>query len=951
MHAPAAVPTREAARDDEAQLPQQTVRVPIVCPPLTAHAFVNTPAPSTDRRLSRSVVSHRAAPESGVGLRVGDRFLGFELVEELGQGAFARVFLARQESLAGRPVALKVTLRPTREAERLARLQHTNVVPVYSVHNAAPVQVICMPYLGRRTVADVIRVYRDDHPSRDLSGRKTSGTRAARSTDVVDSAPAPRPGPARPPERPAVLPAGGAGEFVGDPAAVLGVLAQLAAGLAHAHARGILHLDLKPANVLLPDTGEAMLLDFNLAFDTTTADRELVGGTVPYMAIEQLVDLRTRGRGRIDARTDLYSLGVMAFEMLTGAVPFPASSKDLVDMDGLIEARRAGPPSVRELNPAVSPAVEAIVRKLLAPDPADRYQSAADLKTDVERHLAHLPLLHAGEPSLRERLGKWRRRNPRAPGRLVAAALFALVVGLGAVSYQRHDAAATAEAASRARATRDSLGAVRLDLVLPGDPRARARGVARAEELLAEYGLPGDARWADRPAVRRLSEEARAQLGADLGELMLLLAQAKWREADPRGGDARDKAAAEALGLCRAARTCFADGSTPPLLDRLAVELAFAAGAEPAGAPTAPAAGRDPNHRDLFLDAAAAIGSTRYAEALPLLERAVKGQPAHAAAQFCLAYCKEHLGKHESALERYEVAQSLLPKDARPAYQRGLLYATLSDQKRAEEEFTRAIALDPEYTLAYRNRGFAGFRLGRAMKKEGRGDAATASFKKAEADLTRALELGASPIQVFTYRHQVRLELGDPIGADADKTRYDALTPETEADFIARGNLRREKRDAEGALDDYRAAYRLNPRSVAALHNQMLVLTRDLDRPRDALDVADRMAETYPDYALGRARRALLLARVGKAAEAADEAEKAMTLSKDSEVTYLAACTFALASKTRAADRARAVELLDRSIRSGFRRPTDVLNDSDLEPLRGDERFERITRSIASLYQ
>ena len=85
------------------------------------------------------------------------------------------------------------------------------------------------------------------------------------------------------------------------------------------------------------------------------------------MATEQLIDLRTRGRGQVDARTDLYSLGVMAFEMLTGNVPFPASSKDLIDMDGLIALRRMGPPSIRELNPSVTPAVEAIIHKLLAP--------------------------------------------------------------------------------------------------------------------------------------------------------------------------------------------------------------------------------------------------------------------------------------------------------------------------------------------------------------------------------------------------------------------------------------------------------------------------------------------------------------------------------------------------------------------------------------------------------
>src|SRR5207248_7687227 len=186
--------------------------------------------------------------------------------------------------------------------------------------------------------------------------------------EVTDLRSGPQSDPKLPaPPRPAAAPVGHPG-LIGDPRAVLKVLGQLAAGLAHAHARGILHLDLKPANVLLPDDAEPMLLDFNLSFDAADPERELVGGTVPYMATEQLIDLRTRGRGTVDARTDLYSLGVMAFEMLTGNVPFPASSRDLIDMDGLIEARRAGPPSVRELNPAVSPAVEAIVHKLLAPE-------------------------------------------------------------------------------------------------------------------------------------------------------------------------------------------------------------------------------------------------------------------------------------------------------------------------------------------------------------------------------------------------------------------------------------------------------------------------------------------------------------------------------------------------------------------------------------------------------
>src|SRR5580698_7273326 len=132
----------------------KTLQVSILHPSSRPVDSVITPPPSGERKLSQSFLSEIGRRETvapGAPLQVGDRIQGFELVEELGQGAFARVFLAKQESLAHRPVALKVTLRPTREAERLARLQHTHIVPVYSIHDAAPIQVICMPFLGRRT--------------------------------------------------------------------------------------------------------------------------------------------------------------------------------------------------------------------------------------------------------------------------------------------------------------------------------------------------------------------------------------------------------------------------------------------------------------------------------------------------------------------------------------------------------------------------------------------------------------------------------------------------------------------------------------------------------------------------------------------------------------------------------------------------------------------------------
>ncbi|MBX9583166.1 MAG: serine/threonine protein kinase, partial [Gemmataceae bacterium] len=340
----------------------------------------------------------------------GDTFFGFRLVEELGRGTFGRVFLAKQEALAGREVALKVTLRPSREAERLARLQHTHIVPVYSVHTAPPVQVICMPFVGRRTVADLLTAYRRSQTAAPSTVRAaatrrgsttTASTRAGGPASLADATPAPA--------RAAVE-----DTVVGEVGPVLRLLARMVDGLAHAHARGILHLDLKPGNVLLADTGDPMLLDFNLSYDAAEKDREAVGGTIPYMAPEQLLDLKSRGKGGVDARTDLYSLGVMAYELLAGELPFPSPARGRPDFDALLAARRAGPPPLREANPVVPAAVESIVRKLLAPDPANRYQSAADLKDDLDRQLADRPLRFAPDRSIPERVGKWRRRNPRA---------------------------------------------------------------------------------------------------------------------------------------------------------------------------------------------------------------------------------------------------------------------------------------------------------------------------------------------------------------------------------------------------------------------------------------------------------------------------------------------------------------------------------------------------------
>ena len=434
------------------------------------------------------------------------QFHGFTLVRELGRGAFARVFLARQPAIADRPVVVKIAANAVGEVRVLAQLQHTNIVPVYSVHMAGSVQIVVMPFLGEHTLADL-----------DCSDLPTSGVAIANlcrghSVAGLCEAGPTRSGVTDPGYSLPTYPGVEMLQRLSHVDAVLHLAVRLTEGLAFAHAHGIVHCDVKPANILLTAAGEPMLLDFNVADDTKLRSLPavaVVGGSFPYMAPEQLAAFRGQAV-QVDARCDLYSFGVVLYELLTGHSPFAVAGRTPASLDQACHDRLRPPPRLRSFNAAVPPALEAIVRHCLEGDPARRYQSAADLLDDLRRQLDNRPLRVAGNPSFRERARKFGRRHPGLMSATTVAALAAglLFVATAALAGYRHQviAAADREAAAatwaqfrtEARAAQYRLSA-RLD-----DADQIHAGATLARTALGRYGLPDEPDWRlERPRCPR----------------------------------------------------------------------------------------------------------------------------------------------------------------------------------------------------------------------------------------------------------------------------------------------------------------------------------------------------------------------------------------------------------------------------------------------------------------
>lgn len=302
----------------------------------------------------------------------------FELVEKLGSGGFGTVYRARDTKL-DRSVAIKVPRRGQltetetekflREARTAAQLRHPNIVKVHEVGREGDRVFIVSDFIDGVTLAEFLQV-------RTLNFRQATE-----------------------------------------------LCIKLANALHEAHQQGVIHRDLKPGNIMIDHDGEPYLMDFGLAKrevgEVTMTQEGQIMGTPAYMSPEQ-----ARGESkRVDRRTDIYSLGVVLFELLTGERPFRGDTRMLIYQ--LLSEDAVSP---RKLNEKVPKDLETICLRCLEKEPAKRFATADELASELDRYLAGLPI-QSRQITRLDRAWRWCKRNPVVTG-LSSALLLTLVVGL-----------------------------------------------------------------------------------------------------------------------------------------------------------------------------------------------------------------------------------------------------------------------------------------------------------------------------------------------------------------------------------------------------------------------------------------------------------------------------------------------------------------------------------------
>jgi serine/threonine protein kinase/tetratricopeptide (TPR) repeat protein len=686
---------------------------------------------------------------------VGETLGEFRLLAELGRGARGRVLLASQPALASRPVVLKLTPRLGAEHLSLARLQHTHIVPLYSARDDSKRQLrlLCMPYLGNATLDRLLGVLSS------IPCERRSGQDLVAALDKLqESVPLPLVGVAA------------AKEFFARATYVQTICwigACCADALHYAHERGLVHLDLKPSNVLVAADGQPMLLDFHLAHEPLEPGRmppDELGGTSEYMPPEQRAAVEAVEEGSalacvVDRRADVYSLGAVLYEALGGGMPF----------------RPLYSPPLCHINKAVSVGLSDIVVKCLETDPSCRYGDAAALGADLRRHLTNHPLRGVSNRSMVERWQKWRRRRPSALrravlGTVVIALGLACAAGLGFLFTERTEEAERAlrdgkrqwqqqqNFADAAATLRHGLARIegipfraelagqlrdQLRLAEEGERAARREQLVRnlhrnIEQLRLVLGMDkipsarlrvleesARALWEKREQIReRLGPSARAEVDRDLLELAISQADLSVRLAAP---SEVPEARRQALQLLTEAESLF---GTSAVLDHERELHQRALGLKTKEFERS----ARPRPRTVWEHTILGRGLFRAGQfelAAQELKLACDGEPHNPWSNYYYGLCAYHLKRYEEAALAFSVCVGAAPNLAGCYYSRALALAALGRTDQAIRDYDHALQLDPTMGAALLNRGMLHYQAQR--------------YEQALADLRQALVQGVDP--------------------------------------------------------------------------------------------------------------------------------------------------------------------------------------------------------------
>jgi serine/threonine-protein kinase len=817
-------------------------------------------------------------------------------------GAIGQVWLAHDPDL-GRDVALK-ELRPERhdnaqararfleEARITGQLEHPGIVPVHELvrgEDGRPFYTMRM--VGGRTLAEGIRQYHH--------------RRQARQAGPLELR------------------------------ALLGAFVTVCNTVAYAHSRGVLHRDLKPANVVLGDFGEVVVLDWGLAkvaaeasrgrpspeesaplrpvaLEGDSHDQTVQGqvlGTPAYMAPEQ-------AEGRLDQlgpATDVYGLGAILYELLTGQSPFSGGPTHEV----LRRVAEEEPVQPRQHVAQAPAALEAVCLKALAKKPADRYASAAELATEVERWLADEPVRAWREP-LRLRAGRWVRRHQPLVAALAAALFVVLLLGgAGAVWLEREQ--------QRQRASAEAILQRVAALERAGNWAEARSTLEQAEARLAGAG-PADLRR----RMQQVRDDLELVAGLDairMGRTRVVASQFDHAGADPRYAEAFANAGLGAVGddeetvARRVADSAVREALVAALDDwasatddraRRAWVLGVARRADPhpwrdrlrdpaawdRPATLARLGGQAPAEA-LTANLATAVGKrlARAPQGETLLRAAQETRPGDFWLNNSLAGVLATQGKAANAESYYRAALAVRPDNAVVYANLGVVLGMQARWAEAEKMYRRALDLEPGYTNLYN-------KLGAALDRQGKWVEAEKVFRlaleatprdaivhynlalalhrqdrwaEAEQECLKAIALNPKHIDSHTILAEALVKQGRRAEAEKRYRRIVALEPRKSGAHAALAFLLFSQGKWAEAETRYRQFAVLEPNNPRAHHSLGMTLERQR-KWAQAETSYRRVVDLLPRDANAQNKLGCALAEQGKLAEAEKRFRLAISL-------------------------------------------------------------------------